>query len=399
MVSYQDIAQAHKRISSGILRSSCLMSNTLSKMTGADVYVKYENMQFTASFKERGALNKLLCLRSGTIAKGVVTASAGNHAKALAYHANRLSIPAQVVMPHSTPNIKVEDTQRYGASVILEGENYDEASVYAHNLAKRENRHYVHAFDDEDIIAGQGSIAIEMLEQIPDLDYLVVQIGGGGMIAGMSVAAKHLKPMIKIVGVQSRTFPAMYQSLHNQKIVCEEGTVAEGIAVKQPGDLTLPIIKQHVDEILLVREHSIEKAVSLFVNIEKTVSEGAGAVGLAALLEHREQFAGKKVGIVLSGGNIDAKILAYILLRDLAQQGRIVRIRILGIDKPGILSEIAALIGDLAGNIIDVEHERIFSKVRVKSITLTVTVEVRNAEHTGKIQNALLNAGYSADLI
>ncbi len=399
MISLEHIIAAKERITSGICHTPCEISITLSQILGADVYIKYENMQFTASFKERGALNKLLLLQSKGKLNGVVAMSAGNHAKAVAYHASALGIKSIIVMPRHTPNVKVEDTIRLGAEVMLKGDTLEESANYAHQLAKESSFVFVHPYDDEDIMAGQGTVAIEMLEDIPDLDIIVVPVGGGGLIAGMSVAAKTIKPSITVIGIESDTYPSVKCLLEGQTVVAQGSTLAEGIAVKHPGEKTLPVIKAKVDEMLLVTELAIEKAVSYYINIEKCVAEGAGAASLAAIIEHSNKFSGKKVGIVLSGANIDARILSYILMRDLVHEGRIIRLQVKLDDSPGSLSKVTSLVAECDGNIIDVDHKRFFAAGPVKETTLEMIVEIRNKAHANEIVTCLCQAGYSVTQI
>ncbi len=399
MISLDDIRQAHFCIADGIRRTHCEQSTTLSSIVGVDLFIKFENMQFTASFKERGALNKLLKLQSDGCNTGVIAMSAGNHAKAVAYHASRLQIPATIVMPRFTPNVKAEDTKRLGADVVLTGESLAEAGDYAQQLAKEQDLTLIHPYNDPYVMAGQGTVAVEMLEDVPDLDVIVVPIGGGGLISGMAIAAKTIKPDIKIVGIQSETFPAVHQLLRGEPVRVGGSTIAEGIAVKYPGDLTLEVIKSQVDQVLLVSEEVIEQAVSAYINIEKTVAEGAGAAALAGVMQHPEYFKGQKVGVVLCGANIDSRVLSFILMRDLVHQGRIVRLKVLIDDSPGSLSRVAAMVGDLDGNIIDVDHQRVFTHVKAKEATLSMSIEVKNRKHGQKIRDALLSVGYQAILM
>ncbi len=400
MISIDHIKLARQRIAGAVHHTPCEHSQTLSTLLGAEVYIKFENMQFTAAFKERGALNKLLFLKEQeqTI-NGVIAMSAGNHAKGVAYHAARLGIPATIVMPAFTPIVKVSDTEALGATVVLHGETLAEASDYAMTLAEQQQLTFIHPYNDAEVIAGQGTAALEILEDQPDLDVLIIPIGGGGLIGGMSVAAKTLRPEIEIVGVQASNYPAVQQLLDGQSVTVGGATIAEGIAVKHPGDKTLPLIERYVDDIVLVSEQSLERAVSLYINIEKTVAEGAGAASLAALIEYPQRFAGKKVGVVLSGANVDAKVLAYILLRDLAHAGRMIRLSITLDDRPGALSKVTALVGELEGNIIDVEHQRIFSRAAVRETVLEMSVEVREKNHGQRICDALVDAGFNAVIL
>ena len=399
LLGVEDIRAARNRIDGAVRHTPCELSKTLSAMLGADTYIKFENMQFTAAFKERGALNKLLVLQEQQPVKGVIAMSAGNHAKGVAYHAVRLGIPATIVMPRFTPVAKVSDTKALGATVVLQGETLSEASDFAYQLAAQQQLIFIHPYDDLDVIAGQGTAALEMLEDQPNLDVMIIPIGGGGLISGMAIAAKAMKPEIKIVGVQAENYPAVLQLRQGNEVAVGGSTIAEGIAVKHPGQNTLSIIDQYVDQIVLVSEQSLERAVSLYINIEKTVAEGAGAASLAALIEHPERFAGKKVGVVLSGANLDAKVLAYILLRDLAHSGRLVRLRIKLDDRPGSLSTVTALVGEQDGNIIDVDHQRIFARVAVRETILEMSVEVRHQGHGAEICRVLNNAGFDAGIV
>ena len=395
-ISIENIREAHGRIESAIIRTPCRKSQTLSSILGLDLFIKFENAQFTASFKERGALNKLLCLEESEKGRGVIAMSAGNHAQAVAYHARRLGIPATIVMSKFTPNNKVEDTRKLGATVILEGDTLEQAAAHAHNLAERDSLVFVHPFNDEHVIAGQGTLAVEMLESVPDLDALIVPVGGGGLISGVAIAAKALNPSIKIYGVQSKLFPGVAAARDNRKGVRPRVTVAEGIAVKQPGTLTLPIIDSLVDDVFLVDEEAIEEAVYQLIHIEKTVSEGAGAVGLAALNVHKTRFQNQKVGIVLSGANIDSRILASILMRNLARTGRIARLHVKIDDTPGALAEVCDSIGQQGGNIIEVNHQRTFAQVGIKEADLILTVETRDRQHADEIIESLSNHGFKA---
>jgi threonine dehydratase len=398
-VNSDKIGHAAKVIRENIVRSPCTHSRTLSNITGADVFLKFENLQFTASFKERGALVKLLSLTEDEKQAGVITMSAGNHAQGVAYHAQRLGIPATIVMPRFTPNVKVEQTRLFGAEVILEGHNLDEAASHAQELRERRKLVFVHPYDDEEVIAGQGTIALEMLADQPELEVLIVPVGGGGLISGIAVAARGVNPGLEIIGVETARFPSMLQALRALPIECGAATFAEGIAVKQPGKISLEIIRGHVDDILLVEENDIEAAVLLLLEVEKTVVEGAAAVGLAALLKNRKRFAGKKVGLVLSGGNIDLLILATIIQRGLARSGRLVRLGIEVPDRPGSLAEVTRILGASQGNIVEVTHHRAFTHLSLKSVHLEVIVETRGLSHVKEIRTALENAGFKARLV
>jgi threonine dehydratase len=357
-------------------------SRTLSKLTGAEVFLKFENLQFTASFKERGALNKLLSLSDADRRRGVIAMSAGNHAQAVAYHAARLGIPATIVMPRGSPNTKIRNTQVHGATVVLEGDNLFEAGKHARGLAARDNLVFVHPYEDALIIAGQGTVALEMLEAVPDLEMLVVPVGGGGLISGMATAARGLNPNIQIYGVESKNYPSMHQRLNNLPVECGGDTIAEGIAVKDVGNIAFGIIQQLVKEVLVVKEETIERAVVALIEIEKTVAEGAGGAALGALLEHPARFAGKRIGLPISGGNIDSRVLASVLMRGLVRDARLVRLRVTMPDISGSLAKVAGLIADGGGNIVEVQHQRVFSTASAKSTEIEFLIETRDREHT-----------------
>ncbi len=393
-----DIRAAAERLRGNVLLTPCTYARTLSQITGAEVFLKFENLQFTAAFKERGALNKLLSLTPAQRRRGVIAMSAGNHAQGVAYHARRLDIPAVIVMPQHTPNVKVEHTRGHGAEVILHGETFDDASRFAHTLARRRRLTLVHPYDDPLVMAGQGTIALEMLEQQPDLETLLVPIGGGGLIAGMAVAARALKPDVEIFGVQSERFPAMSQILRGQPVVCDRYTVAEGIAVKQPGRQTRTLVRKLVRDILLVGEGELEDAILMLLQIEKTVVEGAGACGLAALLKHRKQFRKKRVGLVLCGGNIDLLTLSSIIQRGLVRNGQLVRLRVETRDVPGELARTSGLIGTVGANIVEVHHQRAFSAHSLQTALVDFTIQTRGREHLDQIMDALHAAGARASL-
>jgi len=394
VVTLDDIRAAHARIAPYIVRTPTLVSRTLSQLTGATVYLKFENLQFTAAYKERGALNTLLQLPPGT--SGVIAASAGNHAQGVAYHAARLGIPATIVMPVPTPAVKVTQTAGHGATVILHGETFDAAYAHARLLEAERGYTFVHPFDDLRVIAGQGTVALEMLEDVPDLDMLAVPIGGGGLVSGMATVARAAATPIEVVGVQAELFPSMFNRLRGTDMPCAGDTLAEGIAVKQPGTLTAQLVEALVDDILLVSERHLEEAVSLLVQIEKTVVEGAGAAGLAALLAHPERFRGRTVGVVLCGGNIDTRLLANVLLRDLARSGRLARLRIKLQDRPGALFNVARVFDEQQVNIIEVYHQRVFSTLPAKGLITDIECETRDAEHLGRLLAALAREGYDA---
>ena len=395
-VTLQDIQDAAEAIAGHIVETPCTRSYTLSEITGAEVILKFENHQFTASFKDRGALVKLLSLSPEQREAGVVAMSAGNHAQAVAYHAQRLGVSATIVMPRYTPNVKVEHTLAFGANVILHGAGLDEAGEFTKKLVRERGLQLVHPYDDEKIIAGQGTIALEMLAVYPDLEILVVPIGGGGLISGNAIAAKGVHPDIEIMGVQAVRFPSMLQALRGTPIECGATTIAEGIAVKEPGHLTLSVIKKLVDEIMLVDESEIEAAVLLLLEVEKTVVEGAGAVGLAALLKNRERFRGRKVGLILSGGNIDLLILSSIIQRGLSRSGRLVRIRVEIPDIPGALADVTRLIGDKDANIVEVRHQRAFTNLSLRSAEVEFVLQTRGRDHVQKLVDSLNSAKYKA---
>jgi len=381
-VTIDDVRAAAGRLKGAIEHTPCLPSRTLSRLTGAEVFLKFENLQFTASFKERGALNKLLSLTAEERRRGVIAMSAGNHAQAVAYHASRLGIPALIVMPKGSPNTKIRNTQIHGATVVLEGENLFEAGKHARTLAARDNLVFVHPYEDALIIAGQGTVALEMLEAVPELDVLLVPVGGGGLISGISVAARALKPAIRIYGVESRNYPSMHQRLNNLPVECGGDTIAEGIAVKDVGSMAFAIIRELVEEVLVVKEETIERAVAALIEIEKTVAEGAGAAALAALLEEPGRFAGKRVGLPISGGNIDSRVLASVLMRGLVRDARLVRLRVVMPDVSGSLAKVAALIAEAGGNIVEVQHQRVFGAASVKSPEVEFLIETRDRAHT-----------------
>jgi threonine dehydratase len=397
-VSLQDVRNAAAAISGAVLDTACLLSRTLSGIAGAQVYLKFENHQFTASFKERGALNKLLSLDAAQRRTGVIAVSAGNHAQGVAYHAKRLQIPAVIVMPRFTPNVKVEQTRAFGAEVILHGENFDEAKAHALQVMAQRRLTLVHPYDDEKIIAGQGTIALEMLDAQPDLDVLIVPVGGGGMIAGMASAAKALKPGIEMIGVETLRFPSMFSALKGSKPEFGSNTIADGIAVREPGKLTLEIIRKQVDDIVLVDEGDIEEAMLLLLEVEKTVVEGAGAAGLAGLLRNRERFAGKKVGVVLSGGNIDPLTLADIIERGMVRAGRLTRLQVQLRDLPGSLAKVTAALAEANANIEEVHHERAFTHLPVQSAVVDFVLQTRGHDHVKQIIAVLEAAGFNTRL-
>ena len=394
-LTFDHIKAAADRLHGHIERTPQRRSRTLSQITGADVWVKFENLQFTASFKERGALNKLLTLTDDERQRGVIAASAGNHAQALAYHGQRLGVPVVIVMPRATPTVKVEHTRQFGAEVVIDGDSYDDAGEQA--LAIREQRDLVlvHPFNDYDVMAGQGTVAQEMLEDTPELDVLLVPIGGGGLIAGISTAAKSIKPEVKVVGVEAAMYPSFTARMRGLNAAPDGGqTIAEGIAVKAVGDLTYGIARPLVQDVVLVEEAYFERAVALFANVEKTIAEGAGAAGLGALLAHGSRFRGQKVGLILTGGNIDSRLLASVLTRELVREQRLVSLRIIGDDRPGLLATVSAVIGGLGGNIIEVAHNRLALDVPAKGAEFDIMIETRDAQHTQEIMDALREKGY-----
>ena len=395
-VEFQDIQAAAKVIAGHVVRTPCLHSRTLSEITGADVYLKFENHQFTASFKERGALNKLTSLTPEQRARGVIACSAGNHAQGVAYHAHRLGIPAVIVMPRHTPYVKVEHTQRHGAEVILEGDGFDAAKAYAIEQAGARGLTLVHPYDDEKIVAGQGTAGLEMLTDHPELETLVVAIGGGGLISGISIAAKAMKPGIDVVGVEMVRFPGMYHAMKGTEPTFAASTIAEGIAVKEPGRLTREIIGRNVSEILLVDEGDIEQAIVMLLEIEKTVVEGAGAAPLAALLQNPERFRGRKVGLVLGGGNIDPLMLAEIVERGMVRAGRLARIAVEVRDLPGSLAQVTACVAAQNANIEEVHHQRAFTQLAVQNAEVDLVLKTRNHAHVGEIVAALQRLGFKA---
>jgi len=393
-ISLADIAAARRTIAGHVLGTPMLPAPPLSALTGADVYVKYENLQVTNSFKERGACVKLAALSDDERRRGVIAMSAGNHAQAVAYHARRLAVPATIVMPVTTPFVKVKATEALGAAVVLCGETLTQAQARAEAIAAEQNLVWVHPYDDAHIIAGQGTVALEMLEQVPDLDVLVIPIGGGGLIAGNAIAARALKPSIEIVGAECALYPSMWNAIHRGTRPCGGATLAEGIAVSNVGKLTLPIVRELVSDIILVEEPLIERAVNSFLTLQKTMAEGAGAAGLAAMLAQPARFAGRKIGLILCGGNIDPRILASIMVRELERENRIVSFRLTIPDRPGILGQIASRLGELGANILGVDHHRLFLDVPAKGAKLDITMETRDAAHAEKILRVLIANGY-----
>jgi threonine dehydratase len=397
-VTLADIEAARSRLRGAISETDCDWSRTLSDILGCKVWLKFENLQFTASFKERGALNRLSALSPDERKRGVIAMSAGNHAQGVAYHASRLSIPATIVMPVHTPTVKVANTRRHGAEVILEGSTVEDCAAFARDYGGKRGLCFVHPYDDPLIIAGQGTVALEMLGAAPEIDTLVVPIGGGGLISGMAIAAKALRPDIQVIGVQAALYPSMYNLIKGENLPMRGDTLAEGIAVKAPGSLTAPIVRTQVDDILLVSEEQIENAVSLLINIEKTVAEGAGAAGLAAVCAHREQFKGRNVGLVLCGGNIDTRLLASVLTRELAREGRLSQLAIDLADQPGQLAHVANLLAQSGTNIVEVYHQRVFSDLPAKGALLELVIETRDRGHLDETVARLRQAGLEVDV-
>src|SRR2546421_1761188 len=393
-ITVADIEAARRTIAGQVLRTPMLPAPKLSALTGAEIYVKYENLQVTNSFKDRGALNKLASLSPSARVCGVIAMSAGNHAQAVAYHAARLAIPATIVMPVTTPFVKIEATQAHGAEVVLEGDTVAGAQIRAETIAGQRGLTFVHPYDDPLVIAGQGTIALEMLEDAPDLDALVIPIGGGGLIAGNAIAARARKPAIEIVGAEAALYPSFWNALRGDTRPFGGATLAEGIAVKNVGVLALPIVRQLVSEIILVDEAHLERAVNAYLTLQKTMAEGAGAAGLAAMLVEPEKFRGRKVGLILCGGNIDARILASVMVRELEREDRIVPFRLTIPDQPGVLGQIATRLGQLGANILGVEHRRLFLDVPAKGARLDVTVETRDRAHGEQIFKALEADGF-----
>ncbi|GER08503.1 threonine ammonia-lyase [Iodidimonas muriae] len=392
-ISFSDIEDAARTIQGAVLNTPATRSETLSALTGADIALKFEIFQFTASFKERGALNRLTALTPEERARGIVAMSAGNHAQGVAYHANRLGIPATIFMPEGTPFTKVRNTERLGATVVLSGETLAESTDAARELEAKEGQVFIHPFDDPLVMAGQGTLAVEFLQAFPDLDVLVVPIGGGGLISGIAVAAKHIKPDIKILGVQTEAYPAMKAALEGREIHPTKVTIAEGIAVKKPGQITREVVRQLVDDILIVKESMIEDAIDALMEIEKVVVEGAGAAGLAAVLQFPDLFRGKKVGLPLCGGNIDPRTLSFCVMRGMVRDGRISRLKVTTLDLPGALARVTAIVGKVGGNIAEVYHQRQFATAPVKYTEIELVVETKDRMHGERLVKALEDAG------
>ena len=396
MLSLHDIEQAAERLRGHVLDTPCVASRTLSNITGAELFLKFENLQYTASFKERGACNKLAQLTDEEKRRGVIAMSAGNHAQGVAYHAQRLGIRAVIVMPRFTPGVKIERTCGFGAEVVLHGDTLDESRAHALTLAAAQGLVFVHPYDDAAIVAGQGTIALEMLQAVPELDTLVIAVGGGGLMAGMATAARAIKPGMEIVGVQTVRFPAMFNAIKGTQHPQGSSSIAEGIAVGTPGTLTRAIIATLADDMLLVDEGDIEQAIVMLLEIEKTLVEGAGAAGLAALLKYPERFKGKKVGLVLCGGNIDPLLLAAIIERGMVRAGRLARITVSVRDVPGSLAKITATVADAGANIDEVHHQRAFTMLAAQNVSLELVIQTRGREHIAQVLAALTAAGFEA---
>ena len=396
MLTYPDIRAAADRLGDHILQTPCVASQTLSEITGAQVFLKFENLQFTASFKERGACNRLQLLTAEEKTRGVVAMSAGNHAQGVAYHAQRMGLRAVIVMPRFTPGVKVERTRSFGAEVVLHGDTLEAARLHAYALAEQEQLTFIHPFDDPAVAAGQGTLALEMLAEQPDLDTLIVSVGGGGLIAGVATAAKTLKPSIRVVGVQTRRFPSMLNAVQGLDLPIGQSTIAEGIAVATAGAFTRQVVRNYVDTLLLVDEGDVEQAVLMLLEIEKTLVEGAGAAGLAALVRHGEQFKGQKVGLILSGGNIDPLLLASINERGMARSGRLARIKVSARDVPGVLAKITATVAEAGANIEEVHHQRAFTLLAAQNVEIEFVLQTRNQAHVEQVLQALQAQGMEA---
>jgi threonine dehydratase len=397
-VTLEDVEAARERVRGAIVETDCDWSRTLSDILGCKIWLKFENLQFTASFKERGALNRLSMLSPAERQRGVIAMSAGNHAQGVAYHASRLSIPATIVMPVNTPIVKVVNTRRHGAEVVLHGENVEESAAFARKYGEERDLTFIHPYDDPLVIAGQGTISLEMLGAAPEIDTLVIPIGGGGLISGMAIAAKTLRPDLRVFGVEAALYPSMYNAIKGTSLPMRGDTLAEGIAVKAPGKITTPIVRALVDDIFLVSEPQIENAVSLLINIEKTVVEGAGAAGLAAVCANRERFAGRNVGLVLCGGNIDTRLLASVLTRELAREGRLSQLTIDLVDRPGQLARVANIVGEAGANIVEVYHQRVFSELPAKGTLLELVIETRDRKHMEETVAKLRDAGFEVEV-
>lgn len=399
LLTIDDVRAAAGRIAGAVVNTAMDYSRTLSQITGADIWLKFENLQFTAAYKERGALNAMLLLGGEQANRGVIAASAGNHAQGLAYHGTRLGIPVTIVMPRTTPTVKVQQTEVLGGQVVLFGETFDEASAHARELEDELGLTFVHPFDDPHVAAGQGTVALEMLEQVPELDMLVLPVGGGGLASGMGTAARAIKPDIALIGVEAELFPSMYNRLKHNDLPCGGDTLAEGIAVKEPGAFTSLVLRRLLDDMVLVSESALERAVSLLLQIEKTVAEGAGAAGLAAVLAHPARFKGRKIGIPITGGNIDTRLLANVLLRDLARSGRLARLRLTLQDRPGALFKVMEEFNKHSVNIIEIYHQRIFTHLPAKGLITDIECEARDREQLEALVESLREKGYAVDSV
>jgi threonine dehydratase len=396
MIQLADIRAAAARLQGQVLNTPCVESRTISQILGAQVFLKFENLQFTASFKERGACNKLTQLSADERRRGVIAMSAGNHAQGVAYHAQRLGLRAVIVMPCFTPGVKVERTRSFGAEVLLYGDSLDEARTHALQLAAEQQLVFVHPYDDEAIVAGQGTVGTEMLEAVPGLDTLVVAVGGGGLIAGIAVAAKALKPEIRIVGVQTLRFPSMFNAVKHQALPQGVSTIAEGIAVGTPGQVTREIVERLVDDLVLVDEGDIEQALVMLLEIEKTLVEGAGAAPLAAMLKDPGRFRGRQVGLVLGGGNIDPMLLAAIIERGMVRAGRLARVRVGARDVPGSLARITRIVSEAGANINEVHHQRAFTLLAAQNVEIELVLQTRGPDHITAVLQALHEGGFQA---
>jgi len=393
------VRAAAGRIAGAVVRTPTLHSKTLSAITGAEIYLKFENLQFTAAYKERGALNAMLLLGAERCNRGVIAASAGNHSQGLSYHGTRLGIPVTIVMPRTTPTVKVMQTESVGGTVVLHGESFDEAYAHARELEDELSLTFVHPFDDPHVAAGQGTVGLEMLEDVPDLDVLAIPVGGGGLASGMGTIARAMRPDIKLIGVEASLYPSMFNLLKQENRPVGGDTLAEGIAVYEPGQFTSRVLADLLDDFVLVDEHRIERAVALLLQIEKTVAEGAGAAGLAAVLAYPELFAGQKVGIVISGGNIDTRLLANVLLRDLARSGRLARLRLVLQDRPGSLLRVAQVFYRFNVNILEIVHQRVFTHLPAKGLATEIECEARDSEQLDSLIDALKSEGFDVSLV
>ena len=399
LLTIADVRAAADKIAGHVVRTTTDHSRTLSKLTGADIWLKFENLQFTAAYKERGALNALLALNAESRARGVITASAGNHAQGLSYHGTRLGVPVTIVMPRTTPTVKIMQTEAVGGKVVLEGEGFDEANAYARSMEKQLGLTFIPPFDDCLVAAGQGTVALEMLEDVPEIDTLVIPVGGGGLSSGMATVARAMRPDIRLIGVEAELYPSMYNLLKGTDLPVGGDTLAEGIAVREPGKFTSQVLAGLLDDFVLVSESALETALVLLLNIEKTVVEGAGAAGLAAVMAHPELFKGRKVGIVLSGGNIDQRLLANVLLRDLARSGRLARLRLTLQDRPGALFKVMEEFNKHQINIIEIWHQRIFTSLPAKGLITDIECEARDRDQLEALVAALRAKGYEVSQV